>query len=117
MAQYKGQATPELIDGALVERLTGKYGPVRAFVLNYARGDAAANNPWILWYGASNGYTLPGKLSLWKDHDAYQKAFQRLLRDLKADSCQTPAMEGLHMPSKPKQTTFDLRYTQDSYRD
>jgi hypothetical protein len=25
-----------------------------------------------------------GDFSAWKDHDAYQKAFQRLLRDLRA---------------------------------
>ncbi|MBI1882274.1 MAG: hypothetical protein HYR94_29225 [Chloroflexi bacterium] len=26
-----------------------------------------------------------GDFSRWKDHDAYQQAFERLLRDLKAD--------------------------------
>ena len=27
-----------------------------------------------------------GDFTLWKDHDAYQQAFQRLLRDLKAEA-------------------------------
>lgn len=27
-----------------------------------------------------------GDFTRWKDHDAYQKAFERLLRDLKAES-------------------------------
>ena len=27
-----------------------------------------------------------GDFANWKDHDAYQKAFERLLRDLKAES-------------------------------
>lgn len=29
-----------------------------------------------------------GNFSCWKDHDAYQKAFDRLLRDLKAESAE-----------------------------
>jgi TIR domain len=36
-----------------------------------------------------------GDFRQWKDHDAYQKAFQRLLRDLKADIRLTPANERL----------------------
>ena len=34
-------------------------------------------------------YFIPG-FSNWKDHDAYQAAFQRLLRDLKAEDAAKP---------------------------
>jgi hypothetical protein len=34
-------------------------------------------------------YFIPG-FSNWKDHDAYQAAFQRLLRDLKAEDAARP---------------------------
>jgi hypothetical protein len=35
-----------------------------------------------------------GDFTCWKDHDAYQKAFTRLLRDLKAEAQNTEAREG-----------------------
>jgi hypothetical protein len=31
-----------------------------------------------------------GEFCHWKDHDAYKKAFDRVLRDLKADPAQQP---------------------------
>jgi len=33
-----------------------------------------------------------GDFTHWKDHDSYQKAFERLLRDLKADEASTPTV-------------------------
>jgi hypothetical protein len=32
-----------------------------------------------------------GDFTIWKDHDAYQVAFQRLLRDLQAETSVGPA--------------------------
>ena len=50
---------------------------------------------WAHLDGADFGGVHIGDFRQWKDHDAYQKAFQRLLRDLKADIRLTPANERL----------------------
>jgi hypothetical protein len=35
-----------------------------------------------------------GDFTRWKEHDAYQKAFNRLLRDLKAEAQKTGSRDG-----------------------
>jgi len=40
------------------------------------------------WAAAIRRQRHSGALSQWKEHDAYQQAFNRLLRDLKAEGRQ-----------------------------
>jgi hypothetical protein len=54
-------------------------------VLFPIRIDEAVMNSAVGWAADIRRQRHIGDFRQWKDHDAYQKAFQRLLHDLKAD--------------------------------
>jgi hypothetical protein len=58
----------------------------RRLVLFPIRIDDAVMNTDVAWAVHLRQKRHIGEFSRWKDHDSYQKAFERLLRDLKADA-------------------------------
>jgi len=51
-----------------------------------ATGALPALGPWNEWRAQAGGI---GDFRGWKDHDAYQKALQQVLRDLQVDTAST----------------------------
>jgi TIR domain/Pentapeptide repeats (8 copies) len=68
-----------------VEAAFDKEGKENRRVLFPIRIDEAITHVAVGWAAAIGRQRYIGDFRQWKDHDAYQKAFQRLLRDLKAD--------------------------------
>jgi hypothetical protein len=68
-----------------VEAAFDKEGKENRRVLFPIRIDEAITHVAVGWAAAIGRQRHIGDFRQWKDHDAYQKAFQRLLRDLKAD--------------------------------
>ena len=66
------------------ERKAKKDGTERT-VLFPIRLDSAVEDTNAAWASAIQRTRHIGDFSAWKDHDAYQEAFQRLLRDLKSE--------------------------------
>ncbi len=77
------------IESAWVERevktALAKEKPGKAPVLFPLRLDDAVMNATQQWAHDIKRNRHIGDFSKWKDHDAYQKSFERLLRDLKAE--------------------------------
>ena len=68
-----------------VETAFEKEGKENRVVLFPVRIDEAVMQSAVGWAADIRRQRHIGDFRLWKDHDIYQKAFQRLLRDLKAD--------------------------------
>ena len=68
-----------------VETAFEKEGKENRIVLFPIRIDEAIMHVAVGWATAIRRQRHIGDFQQWKDHDAYQKAFQRLLRDLKTD--------------------------------
>ena len=58
----------------------------KQLVLFPVRLDKAVMNTDAAWAASIRRQRHIGDFSKWKDHDSYQKAFDRLLKDLKADA-------------------------------
>jgi hypothetical protein len=68
-----------------VETAFEKEGKEDRIVLFPVRIDEAVMQSAVGWAVDIRRQRHVGDFRQWKDHDAYQKAFQRLLRDLKTD--------------------------------
>jgi hypothetical protein len=68
-----------------VETAFEKEGKENRIVLFPIRIDEAVIHSAVGWAADIRRQRHIGDFRQWKDHDAYQQAFQRLLRDLKAD--------------------------------
>jgi uncharacterized protein YjbI with pentapeptide repeats len=68
-----------------VETAFDKEGKENRIVLFPIRLDEAIMHVEVGWAATVRRQRHIGDFRQWKDHDAYQQAFQRLLRDLKAD--------------------------------
>jgi uncharacterized protein YjbI with pentapeptide repeats len=58
----------------------------KSIVLFPVRLDGAVMDTDAAWAASSRRQRHMGDFSKWRDHDSYQKAFDRLLKDLKADA-------------------------------
>jgi hypothetical protein len=68
-----------------VETASEKEGKENRIVLFPIRIDEAVMESKVSWAAHIRRQRHIGDFQRWEDHDAYQEAFQRLLRDLKAD--------------------------------
>jgi TIR domain len=68
-----------------VETAFEKEGKENRIVLFPIRIDEAVIHSTVGWAADIRRQRHIGNFQQWKDHDAYQQAFQRILRDLKAD--------------------------------
>jgi hypothetical protein len=59
-------------------------------VLFPVRLDDAVMDTAEAWAASIRRQRHMGNFLKWKDHDAYQKAFERLIRDLKSENICTP---------------------------
>ena len=74
------------VDAALEKERTTREQGKKHTVLFPIRLDDAVKTTTEAWAAKFRRQRHIGDFCDWKDHDAYQKAFERLLRDLKADS-------------------------------
>ena len=72
------------VESALEKERKAKQGGEERTVLFPIRLDSAVMDTDAAWAASIRRTRNIGDFSAWKDHDAYQKSFERLLRDLKA---------------------------------